>query len=739
MANLSDPPTGARSLLPALLLTLLGFGLYAGSLSAPWHFDDMSFIVHDPAVQRLWPIGGHANRPVLTFSLALNNALCGLDPACFRFVNVMIHIGSALLLFGLLRRLLSSGRLGEKAAEGAHQLAFAVAALWMAHPIHTMAVTYIWQRCESLMGMFFIATLYATLRCAEGSRPKLWGAIAMVSIILGLGTKEVMIAVIPVLLIFDAVLLAPSLREALRRRWALYGSSALIITALAVMVASRTSTSQGELGHWTYAASQPGIVLDYIRLSLWPWPLCFDYERPPAQGMLAILLPTIVIGAALGATLWGLKKRSWMGVAAALFFLVLAPTSSFIEINDLMVEYRLYLPLLAPVALLAALSRVIWDRWSPKLPLNAVFLVALCALSLATIKRNQDYSSNVRLWSSTMEAAPNNARAANSLAASYLAANKPGEAIAPARRALELEPNFYSAHVNLGTALKQTGDLEGALTEFRHSLELKPNAKVRSRLGKLLIELDRPENAERQFTRALAKNPDIAEARVGLAQAQIALKHYKAASKTLLSLVERDPTQVDAWFMLGLVRLELERPERAVEAFERAVELDPERKQAWTHLAQLSVKLRRPERAAQAFGHVAKLDPTNLSAQLDHGRALAATGQLNETVRVLRALLAKQPSSAREVGSLASKLARGDSVNKQTAQTLAQLAAQTTRRTDHVTLLHLARVQALTGEAWAGVETIDEILALPSVRGDSKLAASYRRERQALEKYIQNQ
>ncbi|MCP5021998.1 MAG: tetratricopeptide repeat protein [bacterium] len=738
MTKLTDPPKSVGVFLPPLLLTLLCFGLYWGSLSAPWHLDDWSFIAGDPSIQQFWPIGGHVNRPVLTFSLVLNNAFCGLDPAGFRFVNVLIHACTASLLFALLQRLLRSGRLGAKAADGAQALAFSISALWMAHPINTMAVTYVWQRSESLMGLFFIATLYSVQRCSEGFRPKSWGVLAVALCLLGIGTKEVMVAVIPVALILDAVLLAPSLREALRRRWALHGSLVLILTALLVIVAPRTSTSQGELGRWVYAASQPGVVVDYIRLSILPWPLCFDYDRAPAQGLLAIILPSIPIVGALGATLWGLMRRSWMGVAGALFFLVLAPTSSFVEINDLMVEYRLYLPLLAPVTLLSALAWVLWDRWKPRLPLTALFLAVLCVLSLATIRRNQDYSTNERLWKSVLEVSPTNVCAMNCLAAGYLESNEPSKAIPHALRATGVQPGFYAAHMNLGTALKLTGDLAGAVEEFKLACKIRPRAKERCHIGQIFLELDQPRKAESQFRLALARKPNMIEARLGIARARMAIGSYKLAKRALLRIVEHNPDHAEAWFLLGTTERELGLLEQSAIALERAVEIDDRKPLAWTNLARISVMLRRWERAAQAFGQAVKLDPKNHSLQFNYGRTLAGTGQPEEATRVLKALLQSKPSMAREVSSLASKLARGDSINKQTAVALAQLAVQSTSRADHITLLHLVRVLVSTGDAWTGAEVMDEILALPAVRGNSKLLSTYVREQDALEKYLQD-
>ena len=56
-----------------------------------------------------------------------------------------------------------------------HRLAFAVALLWIVHPLNTESVTYIVQRGESLMGLFLLLTLYCAIRASEdGPRRAVW-------------------------------------------------------------------------------------------------------------------------------------------------------------------------------------------------------------------------------------------------------------------------------------------------------------------------------------------------------------------------------------------------------------------------------------------------------------------------------------------------------------------------------------------------------------------------------------
>ena len=58
-------------------------------------------------------------------------------------------------------------------AAGRRTGAFAVALIWVVHPLNTEAVNYLTQRTESMMGLFYFLTLYASIR-ARGSARAWW-------------------------------------------------------------------------------------------------------------------------------------------------------------------------------------------------------------------------------------------------------------------------------------------------------------------------------------------------------------------------------------------------------------------------------------------------------------------------------------------------------------------------------------------------------------------------------------
>jgi hypothetical protein len=166
-----------RQFIPVLIL-VAGLWAYHNSFRAPLIFDDAFSITRNPHIRHLWPIwdalspasksfvGG---RPIVNLSLALNYALGGLAVRGYHVFNLAIHLLAGLTLYGIVRRTLLRPGLSERFGASAEWIALAVALLWTVHPLQTEAVTYISQRCESLMGLFYLLTLYWFICGVEGA------------------------------------------------------------------------------------------------------------------------------------------------------------------------------------------------------------------------------------------------------------------------------------------------------------------------------------------------------------------------------------------------------------------------------------------------------------------------------------------------------------------------------------------------------------------------------------------
>ena len=117
---------------------------------------------------------------MVSLTLAVNYALGGMNVWGYHAVNLAIHILAAWTLFGVVRRTLILPRLRERFGSAATPLALVAALLWMVHPLQTEAVTYVIQRTEALVGLFYLLVLYCVIRgrnvqagqCCGTSRPR---------------------------------------------------------------------------------------------------------------------------------------------------------------------------------------------------------------------------------------------------------------------------------------------------------------------------------------------------------------------------------------------------------------------------------------------------------------------------------------------------------------------------------------------------------------------------------------
>ena len=613
----------------AAALIALAFGVYASGLAAPFVLDDKVMIVTDPAIRDLWSFGSYPNRPVLMFTLSLNYALSGPDPVAFRITNIAIHAIAALLLYGVVRRTLGLPRLGSMAPDAVNGVAFAVAALWVVHPLNTQAVTYVWQRSESMMGMFFLGAIYATVRSADGGSRGRWTALAVASCLLGFGTKEVMVAVIPVLLIYDWVLLSGSLGAALRARWPLYATLAAVAAIGVAVVLPNTSTSYGRVSASQYAASQPGIVLDYLRLALAPYPLCFDWGVKPTSRLLVIVPSLLAIIGMLAWTARELWRRSWRGVAGAWFFLVLAPTSTLVPVNDLKCEYRMYVPLAALTALGVAAGRTLCARWrvSPKL---AMALALLLYGGLAVL-RNRDYRSEIALWESSVAVQPKNTRAHVSLVTPYIAAGEPEQALRHARQAFGIKKTFATRWA-LAEALDAAGKPKAALKHCKVCADLrKRDAKVQQQMGRIYLKLNQSGFAADAYRRSIELAPEDASFHEEFARVCVGVGWLKEAEKHLREALRIEPARA---VMLGFRALQSAAKPRSVKEAEIALRTallivkatDRREPDPLVALARVHAALGKPDLARRVFTEALNLPTVQQDAarRLQIERLLAA-------------------------------------------------------------------------------------------------------------------
>lgn len=704
-----------RNILFPLLLVLAGATVYANSLQGVFVFDDSQHIADNPAIRKFWPPGALGSaRPLLTISLALNYALGGLDVTGYHVFNIAVHLCAGLALFGLLRRTLRLPSLGDRFANSADKIAFAAALVWVVHPLQTQAVTYIVQRCEALMALFFLLTLYCYLRAFTSAKPWrrwLWCGASFTTFCLGLSSKEVMVTVLPVLWLYDRCFLADSWRSVIRERGWLHAAFLVPISVGLIKMfpaiwgseSSPTGFFMGTITPWDYARSQPGVILHYLRLAVWPYPQCLDYGWPVETRWLeGILLPSFAILALIALSVGAFIRGHRIAFLGAAFFLILAPTSSFAPIQDLCVEHRMYLPLACVVVagvLVAHETLRFWARRTQLPPFTAgrpthasfrgtraawrqplepcgmcslprgvlaaaALVVIVAALGFATFQRNRLYHSAEAIWGDVIAQAPGNPRAYNNLGA-LLLDRQPERARQCLEAALRLAPSYAEANRNYGLLLAREHRFAEARDYYLRALSRDPgNARARVDLAACLIQLGRFAEAADECRAALQRDPGLADAHVNLSAALAGMGRTPEAIRHAREALRLEPRHPQAHATLGQLLATTDTDE-ALRHLTTALATDPESADIAVAIANL-IGPARPEEAIAHYHSAIRRNPRHAEAHYNLANTWVRLGFPDRAISHLQAALLIRPAweEARQNLTLLNEAARNRSSRK---------------------------------------------------------------------------
>jgi tetratricopeptide (TPR) repeat protein len=645
---------GWRAGLPLVLL-LVGASLYADALSGPFIYDDVSAIVDNPAVRSLWPLAGReadlqtalAGRPVVATTIAANYAIGGLDVRGYHAVNVAIHLLCALTLYGVVRLSPPRPRPG---------LAFAAALLWIVHPLNTETVNYVVQRTESLMSLFYLLTLYCAVRSRTSRHRRLLWVGAVLLCLAGVGCKESIVTCPLAVLLHDWAYD----RRGLRARWPLHAGLASTWLALGALLATAPRSQSVGLGlgvsAWDYFKNQCVIVSDYLRHAFWPVDLVFDYGLVRDLTFAEVRPQAALLAALFAAALLLFSRRPQAGFPALAFFLLLAPTSSFVPVvTEVGAERRMYLALAALAVLAALAAGAAVERlargWtaSARRALSLVpLLVVAGALGATTVARNREYRSAEAIWRSATLVTPLNARAHNGLGRAIQDAGRPAEALPHYRRALELAPADYHANYNMGVLMANLGRHAEALPYLVRAVEGRPGrAAAHHRLGSTHLELGHLREAVTELGTAVRLEPRSAAAHSDLALALARSGDLDGAVAENTRALEIDPRLFAAHNNLGNLHLALGQAELAVESYGRALEIEPGMAEAHNNLGRALAALGREEQALAHFRRAAELAPGLAVAHRNLGELLLSLGRREAARASLLRAQALEPDDER--------------------------------------------------------------------------------------------
>jgi len=645
------------TVLAAALIAAAGLAAYGNSFGGPFVFDDLPAIVENATIRSLSPLqnalrpppGGSTveGRPLVNLSLALNYAWSDLNVNTYHAMNLAIHLAAALTLFGLVRRTLLLPRWNGRFQDAAPVLAIAVALIWTVHPLQTQSVTYIVQRAESLMGLCYLLTLYCFVRGATSNRSLPWYAAAVAACAAGMASKEVAVTAPLVALLYDRAFLSSGFREALRRRWPAYAGLALtwiLLAALVLPTGGRSGTAgygQG-VAAWDYFRAQPEFIVRYLRLCVWPRPLVLDYGTQLSSSALRAGVSGLFLLALLLGSVWALFKRPWLGFLGLAFFLILAPSSSFVPIvTQTAAEHRMYLPLAIVVALCVLGGYFAFERLLSFAELDdetrglarkvvPALLVAGLAVGLVymTRQRNDDYRLALLLWRRTVDHWPYNARAHYNLGAEQLDAGQDRDALTSFSNAVKFAPHDADGYIGLGNVYRKNRSTLRAIENYTKALRLRPDsAQAYHSRGLVYGQAGRQEKAVADYTRAIELDPTRGESLVNRAAAYSLLNQHELAIADCDRALEIDRRDVLAYYNRSNVYAAMGDLRRGIADMTRALELQPQYVPAYIGRARHYLAVGENDEALYDYTRAIDLSRSYVPVFYERAAALAAVGR----------------------------------------------------------------------------------------------------------------
>lgn len=660
--------------LRAGLIVLAGAATYWNSLGGPFINDDHLSIVTNRQILRLWPLSSVlfparelpvAGRPLVNISFAVNYAMGGLEVGGYHVVNIAIHLLCALVLFGVIRRTLSLACFKGRLAGRSDDIAFASALIWTLHPLQTETVDYLTQRTESMMALFYLLTLYSSIRASLSPPGTMWQMACVMSSALGMACKESMVTAPFMVLLYDRIFVFDSLKQAFRSRWRLYiGLVATWAELAALMVSGPRVHSTGfstGISPWTYLLNQTVMIAQYLKRAIWPRSLVFDYGVPQPLTLGDVMPYALLIVLLLLLTIVALVRQPRLGFLGAWFFMTLAPTSSVVPIaTEVGAERRMYLPLAALVVLAVISASLLWNRLGrtgaarPELvPKKAavafamtVLTVTSATLAAGTVRRNREYASREALARTTLERWPQ-PRAHRMLAAALLDTGHREEAIRHLRVAI---PDDHHAYYSLGLELFNEGKLDEAIQLLAEFIRLEPALleviSARETIGLALQKQGKLDEAADQFRTILTMTPGYADAHRRLADAFFAQQKYEEASVEYREFLKSRPRDFNALTNLGISQAATGHTDEALRWFRLAADIEPQNSAAHRNLANTFLTGREFGQAAVHAQQALSLNPRDPVAHDILGLALASGGKLDEAIEQFQRALQLDPNDA---------------------------------------------------------------------------------------------
>src|SRR5256886_3558983 len=566
-----------------LILAVVTMLAYQPAWNGGFIWDDDEYVTNNKlltapdGLRRIWFSLDSPSQyfPLVYTTFRIEHELWGLNPAGYHWVNLLLHVANALLVWRLLVRLGGpGGGLGGQ--------------IFARHPVKVEPVAWITEGKNVLMGCFFLLTLLAWTAFVDERTKRPWRfyGLALILYVLALSAKTTA-CTLPAALLLILWLQKKSInweRILQIAPFFLLGLGIGLVTVWWERYHQGTRMAVLALGPVERILVASRAVWFYLGKLIWPSNLTFIYPRWTIVSTHSLAYAWLLAGAGLCAVIYFVRRYVGRGVevAAAFFVATLSPVLGFIMLftfrYTFVADHYQYLASIGPIALASAgvASLAGAFKGSRQLILGTALCV-IVTLAVLTWRQSAMYGDIESLWRTTLVRNPACWMAYNNLGNVLLSqANRIPEAMDLFKQSLRINPDNAEACYNLGNALFLTGRTSEAIDQYKQAMGIFPNfAKAHNNLGNALFQTGRTSEAIDQYEQALRINSRYADAHNNLGTALFQTGRTSEAIDQYKEALRINPNDTNALSNLGAALGQMGRISEAIEQLKAALRINP--------------------------------------------------------------------------------------------------------------------------------------------------------------------
>ena len=547
-------------------------------------FDDDKYVTDNPWVQMglnadsfTWAFTSfHTGNwhPLTWISHIIDCSIFDLKPAGHHLVSLGFHIACVVLLFLILNKM-----------TGALWRSVFVAAVFGVHPLAVESVAWVAERKDVLCTFFIFLTILAYLNWTRKRGVRRYAAV-VVLFAAALLSKPMAVTLPFVLILLDFWPMGRfGAEEGFRRfREAIFEKLPLFAMSAASCVI--TYIAQGQKQAVTGIAILPldiritnalASYILYIGKIFYPSSLAvlypFDMKGPALwewAGCLALLLAITAV------VILCRKGRGFLPMGWFWYLGTLVPVIGLVQVGvQGMADRYTYLPRIGIYIIVVWLVGDLVVRFRlPKVVVAAAATVVLAVLVLITRTQTGYWTDSLSLAKHAIAVTKNNYVMQNNYGIYLASAGQVDDGITHIKQALEINPKYVDAYVNLASALRKKGQKAQAIEEYEKALKMDPNnAVANNNYGVSLAETGKVDEAMEHFRAALDAQPYYFNALNNLYVTGVKSGKSEVLLKVFLDLEKKAPANAELFYRGGLVYGRQGNKEKSIEQLEMALKI----------------------------------------------------------------------------------------------------------------------------------------------------------------------